>query len=480
MEPESLGSNLLYTFFSEPLFLVVLSGEIVVSVVLILILLCCSALISGSEVAYFSLTHNDEEELKKESEDSPASQRVLKLLKDPAYLLATILIANNFINIGIIMLSTIATAPLETFFTNDTPFILSLASSCNSALSYFGKVITEQDVVDFILFLITVVTVTFFLVLFGEVSPKVYAKLNSMKLAKFMSRIMLFLKSIFYPISSILVNSTTLLEKKLASKAVGNKLSASEIDQAIQLTVSKEKNSEREVDILRSIVKFNNIAVKQIMRSRLDVKALDFDLDFREVIKLVKKWGYSRVPVFDEDFDNVTGILHVKDILGHLTENDGFEWQELIRTQVMYVPESKKISELLNEFQERRTHMAIVVDEYGGSSGIVTLEDVMEEVIGEIQDEFDTQREIDYQKVNTYTYIFEGKTMLHDISKLLEIDMDIFEEVRGEADSLAGLLLEMYGFIPPKGKSMTYKKHTFEIVASTKKRIEKIKLVLPH
>jgi putative hemolysin len=480
LESEPFGFNLLYTFFSEPLFLLAMSGEVAISIILILILLCCSALISGSEVAYFSLTHNDEEELKKESEDSLASQRVIKLLKDPAYLLATILIANNFINIGIIVLSTIATAPLETFFASGTDFISSLTSICNSTLNFFGKQTTEQAVGDFIVFLITVVTVTFFLVLFGEVSPKVYAKLNSMKLAKFMSRIMLVLKGVFYPMSSILVNSSTFLEKRLASKAGRNKLSASEIDQAIQLTVSREKNSQREVDILRSIVKFNHISVKQIMRSRLDVKALGFDLDFKEVIKLVKKWGYSRVPVFDEDFDNVIGIFHVKDILGHLTEKDNFEWQELIRTQVMYVPESKKISDLLNEFQERRTHFAIVVDEYGGSSGIVTLEDVMEEVIGEIQDEFDTQREIDYQKVNAYTYVFEGKTMLHDISKLLEIDMDIFEEVRGEADSLAGLLLEMYGFIPPNGKSITYKKYTFEVVASTKKRIEKIKLLLPH
>lgn len=480
MAPESIGFNFLYTFFTEPLFLLAASGEVTISIILILILLCCSALISGSEVAYFSLTHNDEEELKKETEDSLASQRVIKLLKDPAYLLATILIANNFINIGIIVLSTIATAPLETFFASGTDFISSFTSSCNSILGYLNWQTTEQAVGEFIIFLITVVTVTFFLVLFGEVSPKVYAKLNSMKLAKFMSRIMLILKGLFYPISSILVNSSTFLEKKLASKAIRNTLSASEIDQAIQLTVSKEKNSEREVDILRSIVKFNNISVKQIMRSRLDVKALDFNLDFKEVLKLVKKWGYSRVPVFDEDFDNITGTLHVKDILGHLTKKDSFEWQELIRTQVMYIPESKKISDLLNEFQERRTHMAIVVDEYGGSSGIVTLEDVMEEVIGEIQDEFDTQREIDFQKINVYTYVFEGKTMLHDISKLLEIDMSLFEEVRGEADSLAGLLLEMYGFIPPKGKSITYKKYTFEVVASNRKRIEKIKLVLPH
>jgi len=459
LEPEPLGFSFFNPYlYTDSLLLIAISEEVVISAILILILLFCSALISGSEVAYFSLDDNDLEELKKENGNSPASQRVLKLMKEPAYLLATILIANNFINIGIIILSEIALGPLSWLTESMHP---------------------DSDWKKGIDFSVTVVLVTFFLVLFGEVSPKVYAKLNSLKLAKFMSKTMLVLRIIFRPISSILVNSSKFLESRLASK-VGNKLSASEIDQAIQLTVSKEKGTEREVDILRSIVKFNNIAVKQIMHSRVDVKALDFTSDFKEVLQQTKEWGFSRVPVFDEDFDNITGILHVKDILPHLDETVAFEWQELIRPQVMYVPESKKINDLLSEFQEKRTHMAIVVDEYGGSSGIVTLDDVMEEVIGEIQDEFDTQRDIDFQKINAYTYIFEGKTMLHDISKLLDVDMTIFEEVRGEADSLAGLLLEMYGFIPPKGKIITYNKYTFEIEASSRKRIEKVKLILPH
>lgn len=457
MEPEPLGFSFYHTTFHlESLLMVAISTDVVFSVLFILILLCCSALISGSEVAYFSLTHNDLDDLKKENGSSPASQRVVKLMKDPAYLLATILIANNIINIGIIVLSIIAFEPLK-FLTQ------SMADGW------------WKNAIDFS---ITTITVTFFLVLFGEVSPKVYAKLNSIKLSKFMSKVMLWLRWLFYPVSSILVKSSTFLEKRLSQKT-GNTLSASEIDKAIELTVSKEKGSEREVDILRSIVQFNNIAVKQIMRSRVDVKALDFNSDFKEVIQQVKKWGFSRVPVFDEDFDNITGILHVKDVLKHLNAIEEFEWQGLIRTNVMYVPESKKINDLLNEFQEKRTHLAIVVDEYGGSSGIVTLEDVMEEVIGEIQDEFDSQREIDYQKLNAHTYVFEGKTMLYDIYKLLDIDIDVFDEIRGEADSLAGLLLEMYGFIPPSGKLISYKKYTFEIVSSNRKRIEKIKLTLP-
>lgn len=459
MESESIGFSYYQSyFFIESLLGVAINSEVIISGILILILLCCSALVSGSEVAYFSLTHNDIEDLKKENGSSPASQRVLKLMKEPAYLLATILIANNFINIGIIVLSIIAFEPLQ----------------------WFTQSMAEGWTKDTIDFIVTTVTVTFFLVLFGEVSPKVYAKLNSLKLSKFMSKIMLLLRTAFYPISSILVKSSSFLESKLSQKT-GSTLSADQIDRAIELTVSREKGSEREVDILRSIVQFNNIAVKQIMRSRVDVKALDFSSDFKQVMKQVKDWGLSRVPVFDEDFDNITGILHVKDLLKHLdNEDEDFEWQAIIRTKVMYVPESKKINDLLYEFQEKRTHLAIVVDEYGGSSGIVTLEDVMEEVIGEIQDEFDVQREIDYQKINTYTYIFEGKTMLHDISKLLDIDMEVFEEVQGEADSLAGLLLEMFGFIPPKGKSITYRKYTFEVVDSTGKRIKKVKMVLPH
>ncbi len=458
MEPEPEGFSLIYTsFFSDAFLMMSMPGEIIISIVLILLLLCCSALVSGSEVAFFSLTHNDIEDLKKENGTSPSGQRVLELKQKPAYLLATILITNNFINIAIIVLSTIALAPIETF-----------TESIDSE--------TSKKIVDF---LIKTVAVTFFLVLFGEVSPKVYAKINSMRLSKIMSKPLLILRKIFYPLSSILVKNSTRIEKRLA-KRTGNKRSAEDIDQAIELTVSKEQGTDREVDILRSIVKFNNITVKQIMCSRVDVKALNFESDFKEVIKEVKDWGFSRVPVFDEDFDNVTGILHVKDILGHINETNGFEWQELLRTQIMYVPESKKINDLLNEFQEKRQHMAIVVDEYGGSSGIVTLEDVMEEVIGEIRDEFDTQREIDYQKLNAYTYIFEGKTMLHDISKLVDLDMSVFDEVKGEADSIAGLILEMVGFIPGKGKTITFKKYTFEIMASSRKRIEKIKMTLPH
>ncbi len=426
--------------------------EIWLSLILILLLLICSALVSGSEVAYFSITHNDIEELKKENGKSKASKRVISLLSRPGYLLSTILITNNFINILIIILS----------------------SFLFSAILPEGKL---PWVLDGIL---KVGVVTAFLVFFGEVSPKVYAKLYSLRLAKFMSRPLLFLRRIFWPFSSVLVNSSSLIEKRLAKTSSGNGFSAQEIDQAIELTFGQKKEYEREVDILKSIIRFNHISVKQIMRSRLDVKSLDFNSDYSEVMSQVKDWGYSRIPVFDEDFDNITGILHAKDILGHLNKEDDFEWQALIRPNVMYVPESKKISDLLKEFQEKRTHMGIVVDEYGGSSGLVTLEDVMEEIIGDIRDEFDTEREIDYQRINNYTYTFEGKTLLKDISKLLEIDMAVFDEIRGESDSVAGLLLESFGYIPSRGKKLTVNDYTFEVQATTRKRIERVKLILPH
>lgn len=457
MEPEPIGfSN--NGFFLFPVILMgnAINAEVIISALLVVILLVCSALISGSEVAYFSLTHNDIDELEKE-ESHAANKRVILLLEKPAYLLATILIVNNFINIGIIVLSVIALQPLEWF-------TMSLEE---------GTVKTTID------YAINTILVTFFLVLFGEVSPKVYAKLNSLRLAKFMSKILLVLRKILYPLSSILVGSSSFLEKRLESRS-NNKFSASEIDQAIDLTVSKEFDSEKEVDILKSIIQFNHIAVKQIMRSRVDVKALDSKTDFKEVLQLVKEWGYSRVPVFDENFDNITGVLHVKDILPHLDKDKWFKWQRLIKQNVMYAPESKKISDLLKEFQEEHTHIAIVIDEYGGSSGIVTLEDVMEEVIGEIKDEFDTQREIDFEKINPYTYIFDGKTMLHDVFKLLDIDMELFEEVRGEADSIGGLMLEQYGLIPQKGRTFKHERYVFSVESASEKRVEKVKLTLPH
>lgn len=438
----------------------------------ILILLCCSGLISGSEVAFFSLTHNDFEKLEQESSNN--SRRILQLKEKPRTLLATILISNNFINIAIVIISEFVIMnllPPETFEAWSAGVIRYFTLEGAVSTDYLGRIIG---------FLITVVGVTFLLVLFGEVAPKVYANLNNIKLAKFMSAPLLLLMRLFSPMSRVLVAWTGIIENRLAQRTLGGSPASKEdIDEAIELTVSSESNTKKEIDILKSIVKFGDVSVKQIMRSRVDVVAVDFRIGFPELLEVVRNSGYSRIPVYDTDFDNVTGILYVKDLLGHLHEEPGFEWQQLIRTNVLYVPEAKKINDLLKEFQRERLHLAIVVDEYGGSSGIVTLEDIMEEVIGDIKDEFDDEAEVIYRKIDDYNYLFEGKTLLNDVCRIIGVDTNTFDEVKGDADSLAGLILELYGQIPKKDAELYYNLFRFKIVSVSKRRIEQVLVTLP-
>lgn len=438
----------------------------------ILLLLACSALVSGSEVAFFSLTPNDLERL--EQENGPNSQRILALKDKPRRLLATILISNNFVNIAIVILSEfvlMSTIPQGTF-DKWALFITSLWGAPGpERVAYWSWLIG---------FLITVVGVTFLLVLFGEVAPKVYAKINNLRLAKLMARPITFLVRFFDPLSNALVNTTRIIERKLAKTAPGGSMASREdIDEAIELTVSQEKDAAQDVDILKSIVKFGDVTVKQIMSSRVDVVAADFRIDYCELLNVVRESGYSRIPVYENDFDNVTGILYVKDLLGHLNEGKDFEWQELIRTDVYYVPEAKKINDLLKEFQQEHLHMAIVVDEYGGSSGIVTLEDIMEEVIGEIKDEFDDEVEVVFKKIDDYNYLFEGKTLLNDVCRIVGIDTNTFDEAKGEADSLAGLILEITGQIPKADAEIPYNLFRFKIVSVNRRRIEQILFILP-
>ena len=374
-------------FFCFPLLTVSVGGT-VVGLLLVLILLVCSALISSSEVAFFSLNPNDLKEL--EQENTKASRRILELRETPRTLLATILICNNFINIAIVIVS-------EYLFRNLLPAKLidgwSAGIIKSLRLDSFTN-ITQQGMSTGIYFFITVVGVTFLLVLFGEVAPKVYAKINNLRLARFMSTVLTFLVQVFKPLSKLLVRGTNLIEKRLKkSSQSGTIASREEIDQAIELTVKDSEHGKEDVDILKGIVKFGEVSVKQIMRSRVDVVAIDFRTSFEELMKIVKDSGYSRIPVFDEDFDSVTGMLYVKDLIGVMDEGPDFEWQSLIRPNVFYVPEAKKINDLLREFQSRRLHMAIVVEVYGGRSGIATLVDIMEEVIGEIKDEFDDEVE---------------------------------------------------------------------------------------
>jgi len=443
---------------------------IVFALALVLVLLLCSALISSSEVAFFSLTPNDLDKLKQEN--TPAVQRIFKLKAMPRSLLATILICNNFINIGIVILS-------DAIFR----WFLPTNAAENIAKSIINFLDLEADPLAFgntINFLITVVGATFLLVLFGEVAPKVYAKINNIKLAKMMAKPLIVLSSIVHPLSNLLIKGTSLIEKGLTKRSQNGSITSKEdIDNAIELTVKDEINAEQDIDILKGIVKFGEVSVKQIMRSRVDVIAVDFRIGFRDLMKVIRDCGFSRIPVFDEDFDNITGILYVKDLLGHFNESNGFEWQPFIRPNILYAPEAKKINDLLKDFQTKRMHMAIVVDEYGGSSGIVSLEDIMEEVIGEIKDEFDDEVEVEYQKLNDYNYIFEGKTLLNDVCRIIGVDTNTFDEVKGDADSVAGMILELIGYIPKVGREISYQDYIFRIVSVNRRRVEQIKITLP-
>ncbi len=446
--------------------------EVLLGVFAILLLLMCSALVSGSEVAFFSLSPNDLGRLTQEN--GLKSQRILALKDKPRRLLATILISNNFINIAIVILSEfilMKAIPEGTFQQWASAVVRLWEEPSQESIKWWSWLIG---------FLITVVGVTFLLVLFGEVAPKVYAKINNLKLARVMAGPITFLLRIFSPLSTALVNSTRVIERKLAGKTAGGGApSREDIDEAIELTVSQEQDAGQDIDILKSIVKFGDVTVKQIMSSRVDVVAVDFRIGFHELLEVVRECGYSRIPVYENDFDNVTGILYVKDLLGHLNESKDFEWQSLIRTDVYYVPEAKKISDLLKEFQQQHLHLAIVVDEYGGSSGIVTLEDIMEEIIGEIKDEFDDEVEVVFKKIDDFNYLFEGKTLLNDVCRIVGIDTNTFDEVKGEADSLAGLILEITGQIPKIDEEINHNHFRFKIVSVNKRRIEQILLTLP-
>ena len=455
----------------EPIFALLLAAfsfwQILLAIFALLLLLVCSGLISGSEVAFFSLTHNDFARLEETPTDKSA-QQILALKEKPRRLLATILISNNFINVAIVVLSDLIIEEFvpKTVFENWS----------NTLHNWFEFIPVTWDLPVILEFLVVVIGVTALLLLFGEVAPKIYAKINKVSMARTMAGPLTVLMKLFAPFSNALVKFTSVVENRLQRRQNPNMPSREEIDEAIDLTVDREQN-EREVDILKSIVKFGDVSVKQIMRSRVDVVALDFEERFHAVLKLARDSGYSRLPVYKEDFDHITGILFVKDLLPYLDRPDEYEWQANIRGAVYYVPEAKKIDDLLKEFQQQRNHMAVVVDEYGGSAGIVTLEDIMEEVIGEIRDEFDQEVDIDYEQINEHTFVFEGKTLLNDMCRILDVDTAEFDDVRGESDSVAGLLLEMVGHIPRQGRELTLRQFRLRAEKVTPRRIERVRVV---
>lgn len=418
-------------------FLNPLNWELTLAIGAMFLLLLCSALISGSEVAFFSLNPNKWQE----KDMSKGQELIKKLLHRPNYLLATILITNNFVNVAIIIISTYITAGLFNF--NGFPILE---------------------------FIIQVVVVTFLLLLLGEVIPKVFANQNAMDFASFMSIPINILSKIFAPISSALVATTSVIEKRFQNK--GYQISVDELSTALDLAGENDTNEE-EKRILRSIVEFGNIDVKEIMKSRVDVIAIEEQNTFEEVKKLVVSSGYSRIPVYKENFDTILGVIYIKDMLPHIKE-EKFDWKSLVRTP-FFVPESKMIDDLLKEFQEKKIHLAIVVDEYGGTSGIVTLEDIIEEIVGEINDEFDDDGII-FSKLDNSNYIFEGKTSLNDVLKTIDGEIDYFDDVKGDTDTLAGLILELKGNIPEKGEVLAYKPYTFTIESVDQRRVKRVKL----
>lgn len=438
---------------------------LLIVILTIIALLIASALVSGSEIAYFSLDPNDVESLKAESTN--ASKKILAMKNKPRTLLATILIANNFINISIVLLSNYLTGEIfpSSFFESISTYLMGIWPAWAGTLD----LVRTSSVIQF---LITVIGVTFFLVMFGEILPKIYANINNIRLAKFMARPLNVLSYLFSPLSSFLVNWSVSMEKRLIKD---RSLSIKEdIDHAIELTVRNDESPDEEVDILKSIVKFSDVSVKQVMCSRVDVVAVDISTNYEELLNIVKDSGFSRIPVYEEDFDNVKGILYVKDLLNYLEEDKDFDWQSLIHTEVLYAPESKRLNELLKEIQLKKTHMVIVVDEYGGSSGIITLEDIMEEVIGEIKDEFDAE-EIDYLQIDDKNFIFDGKVLINDVARIVGVEIEYLDKVRGDADSLAGLVLENTGLLPKANRILRFPpKFSLKIIAVNKRRIEKI------
>jgi len=411
-----------------------------------IVLLVFSALVSGSEVAFFSLSPASKESLK-EAGDS-RSKRVIKLLEVPDHqsaskrLLATILIANNFINIAIVLTSTFVMKELN------------------------------LEMVGWQSFLLNVVAVTFLIVLFGEVIPKVYATNYNVQLAKFMSFPLLLTGKIVQPVSYLLIRSTQFIDKKF--HATSANISVDELEHALELTQDEERSNE-EHKILEGIVNFGLKDVKQIMTSRVDIVAFPIETSSKELLKGILEHGFSRIPIYKKSMDEITGILYIKDILPYMHQEE-IDWNALIRAPFL-VPENKKIDDLLREFQEKKIHLAIVVDEYGGTSGLITLEDVIEEIVGDITDEFDDEN-LKYSKLDDSTYIFEGKTPLIDIYRILEIDGDPFEAVKGEADSLAGFMIEQSGKIPLKGEKLEFNGLTFTVETADKRRVKRIKVTI--
>lgn len=418
-----------------------LDTDLVVGFIAIFALLICSALVSGAEVALFSLTQKDVEDTL--SDDPTKGKIISDLLEKPKKLLATLLVANNFINIGVVIL-----------------------------FAYIGKTLFSDVSSPILKFIIEVVLVTFLILLFGEVLPKVYASRNNVKFSKMVAMPVGFLDKVLSPISLPMRKVTIYLHNKLGKQKTN--FSVNQLSQALELTDSEESSSE-EQKILEGIVSFGNTDTKQVMSPRTDIFALDIEDSFEEIYAKIIENGYSRIPVYKDNIDQIEGVLFVKDLLPHINKKT-FDWKSLMR-EPFFVPENKKIDNLLKEFQTMKSHLAIVVDEYGGTSGLVSLEDIIEEIVGDISDEFDGNN-VNYTKIDEKNYIFEGKTNLKDFYRVIDVDEQLFEIKKGEAETLAGFILEILGNFPKKSQMIQFENCLFTVEAVDKKRIIQIKITL--
>ena len=413
----------------------------VIALILALLLLYASGFVSASEIAFFSLTPSDLSDI--EEEKHSADKRIKSLLANSERLLATILISNNFVNVMIIMLCNF-------FFA--------------SVVDFGGSRLLE--------FLVITVILTFLLLLFGEIMPKIYSAQNSLAFSRKAAPVLNVLSYVFRPLSSVLVRSTVFINKIAYKKP--QSLSVDELSQALELTDKNEISEES--NMLEGIIRFGEETAKEVMTSRIDMVDLDIDSTFSEVLKCVVDNGYSRIPVYQDTRDNVKGVLYIKDLLPYLEKGDDFDWRKLIRP-AFFVPETKMIDDLLRDFQTNRVHMAIVVDEFGGTSGIVTMEDIIEEIVGEINDEYDDE-ERTYVKLSEGVFVFEAKTLLSDFYKIMKADPEDFEEVSDDAETLAGFILAVKGEFPSLNEEIVFGKYTFKVLEMDARRILKLKVTI--
>lgn len=436
MDPDPLPNLLLLSV--EPSISV--SSIALISFVLVA-LLFLSAILAGSEVAFFSLNADQRISLR-ESEIS-SEKTVSHLLDKPQQLLATLLISINFVNIIFITLANYLTF----------------------------QILGKQSMETVLVTLILLFGVTFIITFFGELIPKVWAQQNNLNFARYSAPLISLLNFVFSPLSKSLLAISGLIEKRIKKKSYT--LTSQELNQALEITTD-ENTSDREKDILRGILNFGNISVKSVMKARRDIIAFDTSMNFHELMDLINKNGYSRVPVYNETIDKIEGILYIKDLLKHIDQDENFDWLPLLHNP-FFVPENKKIDDLLYDFQEKRVHMAIIVNEYGETEGLVTMEDIIEEIVGEINDEFD-EVEADYKKIADNVYVFEAKTSLNDFCRVFEMESTYFEKAKGESETLAGLIIELFGRIPSAGEEIEFEDFRFKVQSVDMRRIKKVRV----